>query len=202
MNHFFDNLPAGSNKMRNGLPNLHKAVFLDRDGTLNVDKYVTFKPEQFELIQGVKEGLILLERWGFDLVIISNQGGIGRGKYTEEQMWLFNDLLIQALQPVELSREDIYFCPHTPEENCTCCKPQPGMLINAAKKRSINLGQSYMIGDKLSDIHAGRSAGCKITILVTTGITDDQGKHASEPDYVVDDLIEAARIIARIEGLE
>jgi D-glycero-D-manno-heptose 1,7-bisphosphate phosphatase len=185
------------------LNKLRQTVFLDRDGTLNVDDYVTHREEQFQLIEGVKEGLLLLKTWDFDLVVVSNQSGIGRGDYPEEDMVRFNDLLIKELEPIDIRREDFYFCPHDPEkEVCDCCKPNPGMMIKAAKDRSINLAQSYIIGDKMSDILAGHRAGCKKTILVKTGITDDLDRFDTAPDYVVDNLIEAAQIIARVEGIE
>lgn len=196
-------LKSESQSIQTQLDQLRQTVFLDRDGTLNVDKIVTYEQKQFQLIDGVREGLLLLKTWGFDLVVVTNQAGISRGKYSEQQMRKFNDLLIKSLEPLDINPEDFYFCPHDPEvEKCECCKPNPGMLHSAAKDRAINLGRSYLIGDKMSDILAGKRAGCKKTILVKTGITDDAQKYAVSPDYTVENLTEAARLIARIEEIE
>jgi D-glycero-D-manno-heptose 1,7-bisphosphate phosphatase len=179
-----------------------QVVFLDRDGTLNVDDYVTYRKSQFQLIDGVKEGLMQLKTWGFEIVIVSNQSGIGRGKYTEKDMLKFNELLYAAVLPVEIKPEDFYFCPHNPDkEKCDCCKPNPGMLIKAAKDKDIKLEESYIIGDKMSDIMAGHNAGCKKTILVKTGITDDSNKYDVKPDYVVENLVEAAQLIGNLESI-
>ena len=178
------------------------AIFLDRDGTLNVDRCITYREDQFELIDGVSEGLRLLRLWGFDLVVITNQSGIGRGDYRYEDMARFNGLLIRALDHVHLSHTDFYYCPHDPvRETCTCCKPNPGMLLQASRDRSIDLARSYMIGDKISDVVAGQRAGCRTTILVRTGITDDRKRYNARPDYVAQNLLEAAHIVGEVEGM-
>jgi D-glycero-D-manno-heptose 1,7-bisphosphate phosphatase len=185
------------------LADLKQTVFLDRDGTLNIDDYVTFREEQFQLIPGVREGLLRLKMWGFDLVIISNQGGIGKGAYTVEDMMKFNEILYAALDPVEITPADFYFCPHNPaKEKCECRKPEPGLFFRAQKEKLIHLSESYMIGDKMSDILAAKRAGCKKTILVKTGITDDVNQFDVVPDYETEDLIEAARIIAEVEDID
>jgi len=192
-----------SEEIQNRLSRLRQTIFLDRDGTLNVDCYVTYRDEQFELLDGVREGLQLLRTWGFELVIVTNQSGIGRGDYRLEDMIHFNELIIKELNDIELSQDDFYFCPHDPaKESCDCCKPNPGMLLKAAEERSINLKHSYLIGDKMSDILAGQRAGCKKTILVKTGITDDRDKYKVKPNYIVENLLEAAHIIANVEGIE
>lgn len=196
-------LKKQSQSIQSQLNQLHQTVFLDRDGTLNVDDIITYREKQFQLIEGVREGLLQLKIWGFDLIVVSNQAGINRGKYSEQQMRQFNELIIKALDPLDVKQEDFYFCPHDPEkEECECRKPNPGMLSRAAEDRSINLSQSYIIGDKMSDILAGKRAGCKKTILVKTGITDDVDKYDVAPDYVVENLVEAARVIAEVEGIE
>jgi D-glycero-D-manno-heptose 1,7-bisphosphate phosphatase len=195
-------LTNDSRKIQNRLNNLRQIVFLDRDGTINEDCTVTYRDDQFKLIDGVKEGLQKLGIWGFDLVVVTNQSGISRGDYREEDMLHFNDLIIRELAHIGLSQSDFYFCPHNPEiEVCNCHKPNPGMLFKSAKDRSIDLRQSYLIGDKMSDILAGQRAGCKKTILVRTGITDDEDKYNVKPDYIARNLLEAARIIANVEGI-
>ena len=196
-------LELGKKQLQIQMEGLKQTVFLDRDGTLNVDDYVTFRPEQFKLIEGVPEGLATLKTWGFDFVIVTNQSGIGRGDYTVDDMKKFNQTLICALQPIGLTQDDFYFCPHDPKkENCECCKPSPGLFHQAAKHRNFDLSQAYMLGDKMSDILAGKRAGCKRTILLKTGITDDTHKYDVIPDFVANNLVEAAQIIAEVENIE
>jgi D-glycero-D-manno-heptose 1,7-bisphosphate phosphatase len=183
---------------------LQRLVILDRDGTLNVDQYVTYRAEQFELIPGVKEGLLRLARMGCAFAIVSNQAGIGRGDYSAAEMWQFNELLFQALEPLPFSRACFHFCPHNPlQVECACRKPHPALLLQAAEARGIPIGQSYMIGDKLSDILAGVRAECKKTILVRTGITDDRERYPGvQPDFEVDDLVAAAEVIIEMENVQ
>jgi D-glycero-D-manno-heptose 1,7-bisphosphate phosphatase len=170
-----------------------KAIFLDRDGTLNVDDYVTYRPEQFQIIAGVHEGLALFKHLGYALVVITNQGGVGRGAYTLADMHAFHQLLVAELHEFGLTQADIYYCPHDPQtQPCTCCKPNPGLLIQAAADKDIDLSQSFMIGDKHSDILAGQRAGCKGAILLQTGITDDTHKYPVTPDFIARDLLQAA----------
>jgi D-glycero-D-manno-heptose 1,7-bisphosphate phosphatase len=179
-----------------------RLILLDRDGTLNVDKYVTYRADQLEIIPGVMEGLRRLAEWGCAFAIVSNQGGIGRGDYRAEDMRAFNELLFRALAPLPLGRECFYFCPHDAARGpCRCRKPKPFLLLKAARDTGIPPGQAYMIGDKLSDILAGQRAGCRKTILVRTGITDDRERYRGvSPDFEVEDLVEAAEVIGRVEG--
>jgi len=197
-------LNDNAEKIRIRLSQMRQIVFLDRDGTLNVDDYVTHTEKEPQLIEGAKQGLLLLKTWGFELVVVSNQSGIGRGDYGEEYVVWCNDSLIKQLEPIDIKPKDFYFCPHDPEkEDCDCCKPKAGLMTIAAEERSINLVQSYIIGDKMSDMKAGRNAGCKKIILVKTGITDDKRRFPGlKADYEVDNLIEAAQKIAEVEGIE
>ncbi len=180
-----------------------RVVFLDRDGVLNVDKYFTYRPEQFELIDGVMEGLGILQSLGFRLMIVTNQGAIGRGDVTEDQVSQFNLLVLDALAKEDIKIEDIFVCPHDAEfgrgnyrMDCACRKPKPGMFFEAADKYHLKLSECYYIGDKKSDVVAGFNAGCK-TILVETGILDDGLKYpGASPDYRIRSLIDAAKIIA------
>jgi D-glycero-D-manno-heptose 1,7-bisphosphate phosphatase len=142
-----------------------KAVFLDRDGTLMVDPGYPSKPEQVQLLAGVKEGLTSLRSAGFILVIITNQSGIGRGFFSETDFWA-----VQARLETLLGRDLIsttYFCPDHPERPSDRRKPAPGMLVEAARDLDINLGESFMIGDKASDIDAGLNAGVKACVWIT-----------------------------------
>jgi D-glycero-D-manno-heptose 1,7-bisphosphate phosphatase len=142
-----------------------KAVFLDRDGTLMVDPGYPSKPEQVQLLDGVKEGLVSLRSTGFKLVIVTNQSGIGRGFFTETDF-----LTVQSRLEALLGKNQIaatYFCPDHPENASDRRKPAPGMLFEAAQDLDLSLGESFMIGDKESDIEAGLKAGVKACVWIT-----------------------------------
>jgi D-glycero-D-manno-heptose 1,7-bisphosphate phosphatase len=144
-----------------------KAVFLDRDGTLMADPGYPSKPEQVELLAGVKEGLSSLQAAGFKLVIVTNQSGIGRGFFTETDF-----RAVQARLETLLGQGIItttYFCPDHPDKASERRKPNPGMIFEAAQDLDLRLGDCFMIGDKESDIEAGLNAGLKGCVWVTEG---------------------------------
>lgn len=145
---------------------MHKAVFLDRDGTINVDYGYVYKPEDLTLLPGVVEALQLLQREGYLLIVITNQSGVGRGYFTLEDVTKFNNLLQQTLQEQGVTITDFFTCPHAPEEHCDCRKPSPLMLHEAIGKYNIDPSQSYMLGDKKSDVECGRNA--KLTSYLVT----------------------------------
>jgi D-glycero-D-manno-heptose 1,7-bisphosphate phosphatase len=141
-----------------------KAIFFDRDGTLMQDVGYCSKPAEVELLEGVGNLLPKLKAAGFKLVIVTNQSGIGRGYFTEEDFWA-----VQHELEKQLGRDVIdatYFCADTPENGSVRRKPNPGMLLEAAKELGIDLGRSYMVGDKVSDAEAGIRAGVRATILL------------------------------------
>lgn len=152
---------------------MNKAIFLDRDGVINEDIDNLYKIEDIEIINGVPEALKLLKKNGFKLIVISNQPVIARGLATEKQINEINNEinnLIKKESGIEIDK--FFFCPHHPNANlekyrilCHCRKPSPGMIFQAAKEFDIDLSQSWMIGDRISDIVAGKNAGCK-TILI------------------------------------
>ena len=189
--------------------NLKRAVFLDRDGTLNHDVGYTHKIEDLRLLDGVVEGLQLMAKMGFSLIVTTNQAGIARGYFTEQQMHEFNQHLIEVLEYYGINIDGIYFCPYhataglgSYKRESTWRKPQAGMIIQAAKDHQIDLSGSYAIGDKKSDIIAGKNAGCT-SILVLTGVAgNDESKATSLPDYVARDLLEAATIIKDAETIK
>jgi D-glycero-D-manno-heptose 1,7-bisphosphate phosphatase len=142
-----------------------KAVFLDRDGTLMVDPGYPSKPEQVHVLTGVKEGLASLRSAGFKLVIVTNQSGIGRGYFTETDFWAVQVRLETLLGETLISTT--YFCPDHPETASERRKPAPGMLLEAARDLDVSLGESFMIGDKESDVGAGLNAGVKACVWIT-----------------------------------
>jgi D-glycero-D-manno-heptose 1,7-bisphosphate phosphatase len=172
-------------------PPKHKAVFLDRDGTLIVDTGYCSDPADVKLIDGVQELLRRLKQAGFKLVVVTNQSGIGRGYFGECEFW--------AVQK-ELERQaggDLidatYFCADTPESASERRKPNPGMLLEAANDLGIDLPESYMIGDKVTDIEAGIRAGVKASILVSSDAPESPP--TSEEAIVVRDLRQVTEII-------
>lgn len=137
---------------------MNKAIFLDRDGTINVEKHYLYKIEDFEFLPGVVDALKILQEAGYLLIIITNQSGIGRGYYTEEDFQKLNDWMISTLKQQGVMIADVYFCPHLPDaqvaeyrKECNCRKPKLGMYKQAILDYNIQMSQSYAIGDKIRD---------------------------------------------------
>lgn len=177
----------------------NRAVFLDRDGVITQEPpHYAHKVSQLAFIPKSADAIRLLNENGFLVIIVSNQAGIARGYYQEEDAALFNQAMSEKLAEEGARIDAIYYCPHHPEAtveryrvDCDCRKPKPGMLIRAGRELNIDLKQSFVVGDKLSDIEAGKRAGCK-TILVRTGYGNDELKNSQiECNYVADDLYDA-----------
>jgi D-glycero-D-manno-heptose 1,7-bisphosphate phosphatase len=173
---------------------MNKAIFLDRDGTINIDKKgYTYKIEDFELYEGVIEGLKLLEN--YKLFIITNQSGIGRGYYTEQDMHKFNNQIIHEFSEHNIKIDKIYFCPHTPEENCECRKPKIKFIKDAKKEFDIKLADSWVIGDHPSDINMGIQTNCKTIYLLTGHGKKHRNELTKDPDFIAKKMSEAIRFI-------
>jgi D-glycero-D-manno-heptose 1,7-bisphosphate phosphatase len=179
-----------------------RAVFLDRDGTINVEKNYLHKTEDFEFIPGAPEAIKSLKDAGFLVIVVSNQSGIGRGYFDADAVDQLHRHIQGELARLGTSIDAFYFCPHHPDEGlgeykivCDCRKGQPGMLLQAAREHDIDLTQSFMVGDKLADIEAGEHAGCQ-SLLVLTGYGEFT---ASKPEVAsvekCQDLTSAARFI-------
>ena len=145
---------------------MKKAVFLDRDNTLIKDDGYIHEPKKVELLPTVPEGLKLLKKANYLLIVVSNQSGIGRGYFEEKDFHAVNERLQELLKPHGVQIDDFFFCPHRPDENCNCRKPKTGMVEKAAKKWNIDLSKSFVIGDKEIDVMLAFNAGCKWGILV------------------------------------
>ena len=145
-----------------------KAAFLDRDGVINEDLGYVGKIENFKFKDGIFELLKLLQDLGYTLFIVTNQSGIARGCYTEEDFYNLTQWMIEEFKKRGIEIKDIRFCPHHPDitGECECRKPKPGMILKLANKYNINLAKSIMIGDKESDIKAAQNAGIKRSYLV------------------------------------
>ena len=145
---------------------MQKALFLDRDGVINIDKEYVYKIEDFEFCKGIFEALQHFQSLGYKLIIVTNQSGIGRGYYSEEDFQKLTHWMREALLHVKITIDGVYHCPHTPEENCACRKPKSGMFEEAIRAFDIDVKASWMIGDKKSDIEAARSIGIENTIFL------------------------------------
>ena len=130
---------------------MNKSIFLDRDGTINIDKSYLYKIEDWEFIEGVVEGLQILQKLGFKLIVIANQSGIARGYYTEEDAHKVFDYMINELKKRGVIIEKVYYCPHIGDE-CECRKPKLGLFYQAQRDFDIDFSKSYAIGDKLRDL--------------------------------------------------
>ena len=141
-----------------------KALFLDRDGVINEDAGYVYRREDFVFKEGIFAALREFAKSGYALVVVTNQSGIGRGYYTQKQFDELCRFMLGEFEKKGVKIEKIYFCPHAPEADCLCRKPEPGMLLNAANELNIDLARSIMIGDKDSDVQAGQSAGVGINL--------------------------------------
>jgi D-glycero-D-manno-heptose 1,7-bisphosphate phosphatase len=174
----------------------NKAVFLDRDGVLIVEKNFQVDFSKAEYIPRSVDALKALPN-DYLKIIISNQSGIARGYFSIEQVESFNKALVADLKIHNVTIDAFYFCPHGPDDNCDCRKPQIGLFERANEQFSIDYKKSWMIGDKSSDIQAGKNIGAK-TILVLTGFAGKEpGANDVKPNFITKDLFEAMEIITK-----
>ena len=148
---------------------MKKAIFLDRDGVINKDSGYVHAIEDFHFLPGVFEALRTFEALGYLLIIVTNQSGIGRGYYTQKDFETLTDWMKKELQKRDIHIAGVYHCPHHPDDGCGCRKPQPGLILQAAKDFDVDLSRSWMIGDKQSDIEAAKNAGIQNAILLGEG---------------------------------
>lgn len=170
------------------------AVFVDRDDTLIVDVGYCKHPDRIQLLPGVVEGLRKLYRAGIAIIVVTNQSGVGRGFFTEDDLSAVHARLRSELEASGVSLRAIYYCPHLPEDGCSCRKPRPGLLLQAALEMNLNLKTCFMIGDRELDLLAGRAAGTR-TILVSSKDLRELTDVEHMADFVVNDLVEAASVI-------
>ena len=178
---------------------MNKALFLDRDGCLNEDTMYPHKIEDFKLLPGVIEGLKKLSK-DFIFIIITNQSGIGRSIFTEEDMNAFNQKLIDEFKKENIEIKKIFHCPHTPEEVCDCRKPSIKYIKQAAKEFDIDIKSSWSIGDHPHDVEMGIIAGCKAIYLLTghgTKHFGDLEKKNIKPNFIAKNFTEATEFIIK-----
>lgn len=177
---------------------MSRLVLIDRDGTINVERHYLSSPDQIELFDGSAEAIKLLKDLGLPVAVITNQSAIGRGYFDLAQLEKIHERLHDVLKKFETSVDAVYFCPHTPEDNCECRKPLAEMAQQAARDFSAELSKSFVIGDNVCDIELGKNVGAT-TILVRTGYGKrTEAEKLTEPDYVVENLLEAANLIKGI----
>lgn len=172
---------------------MRTSVFLDRDGTVNVEVDYLDDPDDLRLIQGAGRAIRLLNEAGFYVILVTNQSAIGRGLFSTARLAEIHDELVRRLAAYDAQLDAIYICPHRPDEGCACRKPEPGLLQRAAKEHSLDLSRCFVVGDKASDLEAGRRVGCR-TVLVLTGYGAEQRaacEASTLPDFVARDLSEA-----------
>ncbi len=157
---------------------MNKALFLDRDGVINKEKNYLYKIEDFEFIDGVFETCKYFQEKGYLIIIITNQAGIARGKYTEDDYEILTNWMIKEFEKNDIQISKVYHCPHHPDFSgeCECRKPNPGMILEAKRDFDIDLSQSILVGDKNSDIEAGIKGGIKMNYLVETGHKIDENR--------------------------
>jgi D,D-heptose 1,7-bisphosphate phosphatase len=151
----------------------NKAAFIDRDGTINRDVPYCSRPEDFELLPGVGEGIRILKESGYKIIVVTNQSGIARGYFTEEILVNIHDKMRNDLAIYKASIDAIYYCPHHPDDDCDCRKPKPKMILDAARDLNIDISNSYVIGDTKADIDMGIRAGCKKSLKVNRNELSD-----------------------------
>lgn len=174
----------------------YTTVFLDRDGVINTDSPEYIKSwAEFHFIPGSLEAIIRLTKAGLTVIVITNQSAINRGMIPLAELENIHHRMKQAVSENGGRITDIFFCPHRPDEGCTCRKPQPGLILAALERYRIDLARAFMVGDSAKDILTGKSAGCRRTVLVKTGngmtALLTLKKTGQLPDHVAADLDQA-----------
>ena len=184
-------------------------MFLDRDGTINADVGYLGDPAGLVMLPGAIAGIQAFNRAGWRVIVISNQSGVGRGYFDEAALAAIHDRLIAELAEAGAQLDGIYYCPHQPDAGCECRKPALGLLLQAQREHGIDLGRSWVIGDRPSDIELGRRAGCRTALVLPEAAGPGKGAGAGNariegmvagaisivPDCIIPDLAAAAAAI-------
>lgn len=171
-------------------------AMLDRDGTLIQERHYLSDPEDVELLPGVVDGLLSLRGMGLGLVVLTNQSGVGRGYFDVARLELVHARMNELLAHGGVALDGIYYCPHRPEDACSCRKPKAGLVNLASSELGFRPSDGFMIGDKAIDVQLGKAVGAT-TFLVLTGYgKQEQEEAAGYADHVVADLARVADIVA------
>jgi D-glycero-D-manno-heptose 1,7-bisphosphate phosphatase len=166
-----------------------KAFFLDRDGVINENPYPINRVEQFSFIPGALEAIRTLHECGYQVFVVTNQGGVGLGFMKREALDEIHNYMEEKIREAGGMLTEIAACTHKPKEGCACRKPEPGMMLDFIRRYDIDVDQSYMVGDFYTDVQAGHRAGLKTVYI---GKENLEGK-SPQPDYVFGSLAEAVR---------
>ncbi len=178
-----------------------RAVFLDRDGVINEDRddYVK-NVRELRVFPFAPDAVRRINEAGYAVVVVSNQQGVAKGLISEDDLRAMQDEINRRVESAGGRISAFYYCKHLASQGCECRKPQPGMLLTAAKDLGIDLSQSVMIGDTERDMLAGKSAGCGTILVLTGGLTAENAESMPcTPDFVADDLSKAADHLARLD---
>lgn len=172
-----------------------KALFLDRDGVINIDKNYVYKSSDFEFVDGIVEVLKFFQDKGYLIIVITNQAGIGRGYYSEDDFQILTSWMLKQLKEKGIFISKVYYCPFHPthgighyKKDSFNRKPNPGMILDAEKEFNLDLKESILIGDKESDIIAGKKAGIGCSVLLNKEIVN------SKADFIIDSIIKLIRV--------
>jgi len=181
---------------------VNKAVFVDRDGTIVEDIGYMNSPEQIKFIPGSLEAIKKLNNAGYKVIVITNQAGVARGLVAEDMLQTIDKTLHKLILNSGAHLDGLYYCPHHPEygvypykQVCECRKPHPGLLKRAQKHFDIDLSLSFMIGDKATDVEAGKRAGTKTIFLLTGKGKKEESKIKDQPNHIAKNLLEAVKWI-------
>jgi D,D-heptose 1,7-bisphosphate phosphatase len=191
---------------------MNRAVFLDRDGVINKDVDLLSSINEIKLIDGSYEAVRILNKLGFKVIVVTNQPGVAKGHFTEDDVNSVNEEIKKRFASKGAVIDAFYYCPHHPDRGfagerpeykieCNCRKPKIGMLERAAKDFDLNLESCFIIGDRTVDMKTGENAGCR-KILVRTGYAGRDNKYNAVPDFIADDLLGAAKLIRHIKQIE
>ena len=184
---------------------MERAVFLDRDGTIVEDVGYLHELDKVKFLPGASKAIKLINESGFKVIIITNQAGVARGYFTEEAVKEINKYIQETLAREEAFIDMIYFCPHHVEgiieeyrKDCYCRKPNPGMIEKATREFSLDLKNSFVIGDKISDIEAGHRAGCRTILLTGEDHSHNEKEGTTISDHIVPDLYQAVKWLTEL----
>jgi D-glycero-D-manno-heptose 1,7-bisphosphate phosphatase len=166
-----------------------RALFFDRDGTLIDDVGYIRDPARVRLLAGAADALREVRQAGFLLVVVSNQSGIARGLVSSAEATAVHERVVAELARAAVELDDARYCPHAPDAGCACRKPAPGLLVDAARELGVDLAASVMVGDKGSDVEAGRRAGCRSIRFAPDGAGDDDGVAVARSWDEIADLV-------------
>ena len=170
-----------------------KTIFLDRDGVINKEANYLHKIDSFQFIDGIFDACQYFIMLDYKIIVVTNQSGISRGYYSENDYQELTQWMLAQFKERDISILEVLHCPHSPQSNCNCRKPKPGMLITAKDKYNISMSESWLIGDKESDIIAATNAGIDKTILVKSGHKINEND--TNAKFILDSIKDSKNII-------